>query len=434
MGRSFWALFTTQFLGALNDNVFKNALVILIAYRGVSVWGLDSAQVVALASGLFILPFLLFSPLAGQICDKSDRASLVRLTKFWEIAVMLLAGVGLYLHNFAFLLTVLFLAGVQATFFGPLKYSMLPDMVKPGQLMKANAFVESATFLAILLGTILGGALVTLPSGELYVIAAILLLSVMGLGSGWLVQKVPVGDQQLQLEWNPWPSLVSKYKMLKADPVLLWAVLLISWFWFFGAVVLSVLPVFGKETLKVDESLVTTFLAVFTFGIGAGSFLCGRLSRNHVNLKLLPYGALGMTVFAFDLWISGFNWPFAMPVMMVEPDQLISFKLYFTDWSSWRILVDFFLLALSGGFFVLPLYTLLQQRSHESYRSRVIAALNIVNAFFMVIAAAMIMVLRALKYNDWEIFCALGFLNIIVIAFVQSKSFQHRDLAIKAQQ
>jgi MFS family permease len=371
--RRFWPLFWTQFFGALNDNVFKNALVMMVTFQNVTVFGMDHAQIVALSGGLFILPFFLFSPLAGQISDKLEKSRLVRITKYWEIGIMALACVGFFLHHYELLLVVLFLAGVQAALFGPVKYSMIPDLVEPAELIEANAYVEMGTFLAILIGTIMGGLLVQTASAEYLISGALLFFALAGTVTALFVHPVRVAAPDLTIRYNPIPNFISLWQLISEKKAIFNSILGISWFWFFGAAVLSVLPVYCKDFLGVDQQVVTCFLAMFTIGIGVGSILCEKLSFGRVELGLVPIGSLGLTVFLLDLAFTGPTWT-------VSAEHLVGLKEFLSSQTGPRMAVDFFLMSMFGGFFILPLYTLIQERSHPDSRSRVIAANNILNA------------------------------------------------------
>jgi hypothetical protein len=407
--RRFWPLFWTQFVSALNDNVFKNALVILVTFENATVWGLGKAQVVALSGGLFILPFFLFSPFAGQIADRMEKSRLVRLTKLWEVLIMLVACVGFVVHAFGLLLIVLFLAGVQAALFGPVKYSLLPDLVRPEELVEANAYVEVGTFLAILLGTIAGSKLVRLPAGEWVVCVVLMALALLGVLFGWFVQKVRARAPDLALNWNPVPTFRELLTILREKSSLFHSVLGISWFWFFGAAILSVLPVFVSDYLHANEDVLTCFLAMFTVGIGVGNLLCGRLSFRRLELGLVPIGALGLSLFLGDLYFA--------PAVVAGPSHLTLPEFWQMSGGP-RLFVDFFLMSVAGGFFILPLYTLLQERSRPEQRSRVIAANNIMNAVYMVVASILVMVLNALHLSYPQIFLIFAALNLLVTGFM----------------
>ncbi len=409
----FAPLFWTQFLGALTDNFLKNALVVLVTFKGATVAGLDAGSVVALSGGLFVLPFFLLSPLAGQVADKLEKSRLIRITKIWEVLIMLVGCAGFYFHNFVLLLSVLFLAGVQATLFGPVKYSILPDLVAKDDLVSANAYIELGTFLAILVGTIGGGILISLPGGELWISVALLVLSVLGLISGWRVKPVPAACPDLAVSFNPIPTFRSTFTILREKKAIFNSVLGISWFWFFGAAVLSLLPVYCKDYLGAGEQVVTCFLAMYTIGIGIGSIACEKLSFKRVEIGLVPIGSIGMTIFLLDLF-------FARPDWIPDAGKLLTFTEFLQTSVGPRLLIDFLMMSVFGGFFILPLYTLIQERSHPESRSRVIAGNNIINAVFMVASALVVMAFHHYHLTYPQIFLILGFANLAVAIYIYS--------------
>ena len=301
MQRRFGPLFWTQFCGAFNDNLYKNALVILITFKAYQIAELSSKQLVALCGGIFILPFFLFSALAGQISDQVSKSRLVVWIKVWEIGVMTLGSIGFVSGNFPLLIGVLFLMGLQSTFFGPAKYSSLPELLPNRELVTGNAYVEMGTFLAVLLGTILGGLLVSMPRGGGYLISA----AVMGFAAmGWLsslrIPSLPPIAQAQPLQLNIFKSTVDILRICRRTRSVFLSILGISWFWLVGAVVLSILPAYCKQTLNANEHVETFFLALFSLGVGIGSILCEKLSFNHLELGLVPVGSFGISLFALE--------------------------------------------------------------------------------------------------------------------------------------
>lgn len=411
--KRFWPLFWTQFLGALNDNFLKNALVVLVTFKGITLAGLDSGSIVALAGGLFILPFFLFSPLAGQLADKYEKSRLVRATKYWEVAIMVVASFGLISGNYILLLAVLFMAGLQAALFGPVKYSMLPDLVRADELVEVNAYVELGTFLAILLGTIGGGVVVSLPGGEYWLCGILMMLAIAGVITAVNVRPVKIACPDLQVRANPFPGIRDSIALLREKPAVWNSVLGISWFWFFGAAILSILPVYCKDYLGAGEHVVTFFLAMFTLGIGLGSVLCEKLSFHRVELGLVPIGSIGMTVFLVDLFRARPDWG-------VDPAHVLTASEFLATSIGPRLLVDFFLMSVFGGLFILPLYTLIQQRSEPESRSRVIAANNIVNAIFMVVASVCVIFFHKMHLTYPQIFLILTLANLVVAFYIYS--------------
>ena len=408
--RKFWPIFWTQFLGAFNDNLLKNALVILIAYRGVSVWGMGSAELVAISGGLFILPYFLFSALAGQIADKFEKGKVVRAIKFIEILIMAFAAVGFLTEHFSFLLIVLFLMGTHSAFFGPIKYSILPQHLKPEELVGGNALVEAGTFVAILLGTIGGGELVGLEKGPLIVSLGLLVMAVGGYVTSRFVPQAPAVQPDLKLEFNPIGPTWRIMGFAREVRSVYLSILGISWFWLFGAAMLSLFPIIAKEMIGGEKRLVTLFLTTFSIGIALGSLLCEKLSRHRLELGLVPLGSIGITVFAGGL-------AFLLRGVAPGPEEVKAFSYLFTARGA-LMLGDLFLLSVFSGFLIVPLYTMMQERSPVESRSRVIAANNVINALFMVIAAVLLGVALRLGMSIPAIILTLAVLNGIVAAYI----------------
>ncbi|MEJ2580602.1 MAG: MFS transporter, partial [Acidobacteriota bacterium] len=311
--RRFWPLFWTQFLGAFNDNLFKNALVILVAYRSMTILGLESGTIVVACAGIFIFPFFLFSATAGQLADRFPKWRLIRWVKIWEIGVMALAGAGFATDNLALLLTVLFLMGMQSTFFGPAKYAILPELLDEETLVGGNALVAMATFLAILLGTITGGLVIA--GGEQWVSRLglmVVTVAVLGFLTSLYIKKLPAANPDLPVNFNPVTPTIEIIRVARHVRPVFISILAVSWFWFLGASFLSLLPNFSKDVLIGGETVVTLCLATFCVGIGTGSMLCGLFSRGRLEIGLVPLGAIGISLFAIDLARSG--WGFGAPV------------------------------------------------------------------------------------------------------------------------
>ncbi len=406
--RRFWPMFWTQFLGAFNDNVFKNALVILITFKSYKLLGLGTEQMVALCGGVFILPFFLFSAVAGQICDKYNKDQLVRYIKVWEIVVMLLGSLGFFLENVPLLLITLFLMGLQSTFFGPIKYSILPEIIKKDELVEANALVEMGTFLAILLGTILGGVLISIEqSGKIFVSFAVLLFALKGYLFSRGINRLQPTNPGLNIRFGIVRPTWEVVQIIKQTKGLFLSVLGISWFWFLGASLLSIFPVYVKNVFNGNEHVVTLFLAIFSIGVAIGSMLCEKLSDKKLELGLVPIGTIGMSVFIIDLFfIKALNGP---EVGIIE---------FFSTFNGIRATIDLLGLSIFSGFYIVPLYTFIQMFSKQEVRSRVIAANNVLNAFFMVFSAIFLGILYALNLSFGQIFLILGFLNLIVSLYI----------------
>ncbi len=413
--RRFWPLFWTQFLGAFNDNLFKNALVILIAYRSMTLLGIGSATIVVACAGIFIFPFFLFSATAGQLADRFPKWRLMRWVKVWEIGVMVLAGVGFATDNLALLLTVLFLMGMQSTFFGPAKYAILPELLDDETLVGGNALVAMATFLAILLGTITGGLIVA--GGDRWVSRlGFMVVAVAGLGylTSLFINKVPAANPSLPFKLNPVTPTIDILRVTRRVHSVLLSVLAISWFWFLGASFLSLLPNFSKDVLGGGETVVTLCLATFCVGIGTGSMLCERLSRRHLELGLVPLGSIGISVFALDLAFSG--WRYAATAQ----GELLSVAQFLRQPGGIHVLFDLLMIAVFSGFYTVPLMTFIQHRSASSERSRVIAGNNILNALLMVLSSFLLVGLLAAEVSIPGIFLILALLNVAVAVYIYS--------------
>ena len=411
--RRFWPLFWTQFLGAFNDNLFKNALVILIAYRSMSLLGMGSKTIVVACAGIFIFPFFLFSATAGQLADRLPKWRLIRWVKVWEIGVMVLAGFGFATDSLALLLTVLFLMGMQSTFFGPAKYAILPELLDGDTLVGGNALVAMATFLAILLGTITGGLVVA--GGERWVSRLgliVVVVAVLGWVTSLFVKKLPAANPDLPFKLNPVTPTIDILRVTRRVHSVFLSVLAISWFWFLGASFLSLLPNFSKDVLGGSETVVTLCLATFCVGIGTGSMLCERFSRRRLELGLVPLGSIGISVFAIDLAFSG--WRFIAPA----DGALLTVAQFLGEPGAVHVLLDLFLIAVFSGFYTVPLMTFIQLRSASSERSRVIAGNNILNALLMVLSSLILVALLAYEVSIPGIFFIVALLNVAVAIFI----------------
>lgn len=406
--RRFIGFFITQFLGAFNDNLYKNALLLLIAFGHLPLlW--SSNTLINLSAGLFIFPFFLFSPLAGQLSDKYDKAQLMRIVKFIELFVMGLGVIGFYQKNTPLLLFVLFLMGVEATFFGPAKYSILPQHLEKNALLTGNGLVEMGTFLAILLGTILGGVLVGLEdSGIFWISLAVFGIASLGWFSSLFIPKAPAAESSLQINWNPFTEGWSILKMAKARSIVFRAILGISWFWLYGALFLSQIPNYVSLVLHANESVATLFLTALSVGLGIGSILCTKLCRTTKRFWIILTGAIGLSVSAIDLGTLSF----------VESTETLSFITFSHETYGWRILCDLIIMGICGGFYTVPLYTLLQTTSAPRFRSRIIAANNIMNAFFMVLSSLLAIALLKQGFIIPQLFLLMGLLNLMVVGAI----------------
>lgn len=417
--RRFAPLFWTQFLGAFNDNFLKNALVILITFKATAVLGIPSAQMVAVAGGIFVLPYFLFSATAGQLADKLEKSRIIRWIKLIEIAIMVLAAVGFLTNHFEFLLIVLFLMGTHSAFFGPLKYSILPQHLSEEELVGGNALVEAGTFLAILIGTIMGGVLVLWNGGLWIVSAGLMAVAIAGYLASRRIPEAKAVDPNLKVQWNIVTPTIEILRFTKKTRSVFLSVLGISWFWFYGAAMLSLFPSYGKEVLHADQGVVTLFLSIFSIGIGLGSLLCEKLSRKHLELGLVPLGSIGISLFTADLyWASVPLASIAAKISIVENLPPLTVTAFLELPGVARLLFDLLMLSIFSGFYTVPLYTMMQERSEKSHRSRVIAGNNILNAIFMVVASGMLMGLMIAKFTIPEIFLVLAVLNALVAIYI----------------
>lgn len=411
--RRFWPLFWTQFLGAFNDNFFKNALVILITFQGLHVAGVPPKLMVPLSGGIFILPYFLFSATAGQLADSMDKATLMRWAKIGEVCVMAVAALGFVTGQVALLLLVLFCMGTQSAIFGPCKYGILPQHLEEEELVAGNALVEMGTYLAILLGTICGGELIALDlAGPWLVGGGVALIALGGMALSWWIPPAPPLSSDVVVDWNPVRPTVEILGLTRKNHVIFLSILGISWFWLFGSAFLSLFPTWTADTLDGTERLATLFLALFSVGIGVGSSLCEKLSRERLELGLVPIGSFGMSLFTFDLWWIGDPWEQAAGTVGVLA--------FFADPTGWRIALDLLLLSTFGGFLIVPLYALIQLRAEPAERSRIIAGNNIWNALFMVGAALLLAALAAAGLDAPSIFGLLALINAVAAVYMYS--------------
>lgn len=410
--RRFWPLFVTQFLGAFNDNVFKNALAILVTYRIAETAGLNAQLLVTLAAGIFILPFFLFSATAGQLADKYEKSRLIAIIKLAEILLMGLAVVGFYQQNVTLLMLVLFLLGTQAAFFGPLKYAILPDHLRENELIAGNGLIEAGTFLSILLGTLLGGVFILLPGGNYIISAMILLMALGGFASSLYIPKAPSRNTALPLNYNVVSETLCVIRYSKKTPQIFLSILGISWFWLVGATFLAEFPAFTKDVLLANEHVVTFFFAIFSIGIAIGSLLCNWLVKGRVDATYVPLGALGMTLFTLDLY-------FASGLAdQLSGNGLVTLGQFLRSGNGWRITLDLLLIAISGGLYTVPLYAMVQHLSDDEHRARIIASNNIINALFMVVASAATMLLLKIGLSVHQVFLMLAIANGLVAIYI----------------
>ena len=411
--RRFAPFFWTQFLGAMNDNVFKNGMIIFMAFGGMTLAGMDANLLVNAAGAVFILPFVVFSAFAGQLADKYEKTRVIRGVKVFEIVVMTFGAAGFVTANLGMLFVALFAMGLHSTLFGPVKYAIMPQALVRDELVGGNALVESGTFVAILVGTIAGGVLVAMkPSGPSIVAVATIVLAVIGYLVSRSIPAAPATDPSLKLNWNPFTETASNLR-LAAKNIVVWRSMLgISWLWFYGAMLLNQFANMSKGVLGGNAEVATFLLATFAVGVAVGSLLCERLSGKKVEIGLVPFGSIGMSVFAIDLYFAtkGLH-----PVGQSGAMEFIAKSVH------WRVVFDLFMLSVSGGLYSVPLYALIQERSDESHRSRIIAANNILNAIFMVVSALFaIALIKFLSFGVPQLILTIAILNAIVALYIYS--------------
>ncbi|MBB6342025.1 1-acyl-sn-glycerol-3-phosphate acyltransferase [Pseudomonas fluvialis] len=408
--RRFLPFFVTQLLGAFNDNIFKQSLILAILYKlAVSA---DRHMLVNLCALLFILPFFLFSALGGQFGEKFAKDALIRAIKLAEIVIMAVGATGFVLDNLVLMLLALFAMGTHSALFGPVKYSILPQALQEQELIGGNALVEMGTFLAILAGTIGAGIMMSAADYQPLVAVAIVLVAACGYLASRQIPRAHAAMPELVLDWNIFRQSWQILRLgLGQRPSVSRSLVGNSWFWFLGAVYLTQIPAFAKEFLHGDESVVTLILTVFSVGIAMGSMLCERLSGGKVEIGLVPFGSIGLTLFGILLWWHSGGFPAG-----TEPYAWLA---VLGQAQAWWILADIFGIGLFGGFYIVPLYALIQARTAENERARVIAANNILNALFMVISAIVsILFLSVAGFSIPELFLVVSLMNVAVNSYI----------------
>ena len=408
--KRFAPFFGVQFLGALNDNVFKQALVILLTYSTARYTTMSTDILQNLAQALFVLPFFLFSATAGQLADKYEKSRLISITVAIELCCMALGAAGFFLHSLPLLFAALFLGGIQSALFGPVKYAILPQHLKETELVGGNGMVEMGTSVAILVGMMLGGWLVAQEGWGVAAAAFVTMgISATGFLLSRLIPLAPAAAPELKFNWNPFTETWRNFQFMRGNRTVFLSVLGISWFWFYGSIFITQFPNLSKDILSGQEPVVTLLLIVFSIGIGIGSLLCERLSGRKVEIGLVPFGSIGLTLFGIDLY-------FALAAhLQHEPMALAAFL---RDAGHWRLLADLFLIGLFGGFYIVPLYALIQIRSEPSHRSRIIAGNNILNALFMVAAAGIAIGLFTTGVSIPQLLLVTALMNAVVALYI----------------
>ncbi len=407
--RRFAPFFWTQFLGAGNDNLFKFAFTVMVTYQIQVAW-LEPKMAGLVIGALFILPFLLFSATSGQLTDKYDKTRVIRFVKWLEIAIMALAAYGFWVVSVPVLLACVFLMGLHSTLFGPVKFAYLPQHLNERELTGGNGMVEMGTFVAILLGQVAGGLLVAIPDvGRHYVAFGCVGVALIGRAVAQAIPASPSTDPALRINWNPVTETWRNLLLARQNIVVFRSLLGISWMWFFGAVFLAQFPSFAKDVLQGDEQVASLLLVVFSIGIGTGSLLCEVLSKRHVEIGLVPLGAIGMSVFAVDLYFAARGLP---------PSAILGLREFVALPAHWRVMADLALLSLFAGLYSVPMYALIQLRSQPSHRARIIAANNILNALFMIVSSIGVGALLAANFTIPQVFLITGLLNAVVAFYI----------------
>ena len=422
----FRSLFLTQFLGAFNDNVFKTALITLVVFRTHQLTSIDATTMATILPGLFILPFFLFSATAGQIADKFEKSQIIRIVKVFEIIIMLIASIGFLMDSMLLLASTLFMMGAQSAFFGPVKYAYLPQQLREDELIGGNGMIETGTFIAILLGQILGAWLAMHSHSEYNISLSIVALAMMGY---WCSRSVPATaavDPTLVINWNLFRETVYNLSFIWQRQSLWIAIIGISWFWFFGATLLAQLPNFAKVILYGDESVFIVMLSVFSLGIGVGSLLCEKLSNHRIELGLVLSGGIGLTVFGIDLYATSTHIS-----SLTAPTIAHSYLYFLLNFTHLHLLLDVLLIGVFGGFYIVPLYTFIQRPLEKSHQSRIIAANNIMNALFMVVSALFSLCVFSLGFNIPQLFLITSILSALFMTYlcIRQPIFLSRFLA-----
>lgn len=414
--RRFLPFFITQFLGALNDNLFKNALLVIVVSTAITAADSNTNFITNLAAGLFILPFFLFSTLAGHLADRFDKAYLIRRIKFAEIILMLVGCFSLWQGNISLMLGVLFLLGTQSAFFGPIKYAIIPQHVDSDELLAANAQVGMGTFVSILLGTLIGGWMVTTPQGIMQLGALIILVAIIGWISSCQIPKAPPENTaaEAKVSFNPLRETAANFCLAKHNKTVIYCIFSSSWFWLYGACFLTQVPNFSVAILGGDPKLISILLGSFIIGVAIGSLCCNRFSRGQIEPGLVPVGTLGLSLFAIDLYFSSSYY-----AALNAADNSIAPMAFLSMTSGLRILADLLFIGVFGGLFIVPIYAMIQRNTDGKTRARVLSVNNIFNALFMVSGSLLGMLF--LSQLDWsipEFFLLLAFLNLAFMATI----------------
>lgn len=406
----FLPFFLTQFLGALNDNLYKNGLTVFIAFQSVAISQAESNNLVNIAAGLFILPFFLFSTIAGQLADKYEKSKLIARIKLLEICIMLFAGLAFYLNSMSMLIGLLFLMGTQSALFGPVKYSLLPQVLRDEELIGGNAMVEFGTFIAILLGLIAGVLITSIEeTGTMWLSLAVLVMAIAGYLTSLKIPVAKANAPELKIDFHLFRQFIQSFHHAREKESVFYSIMGISWFWFIGITYVTQLPNFVRYELGGNEQVYVLLLALFSIGIGAGSFLCERMSGRIVEIGLVPIGSLGLTLFGIDIFFTHTE---------LQTTDLMSPAAFIGLGNNMRVMLDIFMLGVFGGIYIVPLYALVQQRSDADKRARIIAANNVLNALFMVLATSFSIFALSSGLNIAELFLVVALMNTAVALWI----------------
>jgi acyl-[acyl-carrier-protein]-phospholipid O-acyltransferase/long-chain-fatty-acid--[acyl-carrier-protein] ligase len=410
--KRFLPLFVTQFFGAFNDNAFKNAFLIWFTYDIAVKTGADASIMLTTAAGLFILPFFLFSATAGQLADKYEKSWITQKVKQLEIILMIGSIICFYLKSINGQLVILFMMGVHSTFFGPIKYSLLPEHLKDEELISGNGLIEGGTFLSILLGTIFGGLIIRTEYGVAILAIFIIGFAIVGWTASRYIPKAPISDPQLKISWNIFSETWKIIGYAKQERTVWLSIIGISWFWLVGATFLTQFPVYTFDIIGGNEHIVTLFLTIFSIGVGIGSVLCNKLLRGQINGRLVPYGSLGITIAIILFAVASHI--YLKPVSEIGLMEFLN-----SGFQSWLILTALLMLSIFSGIYIVPLYAIMQHRSDAQYLSRIIAANNVLNALFMVAASIYGVVVFAAGFGVLGLLLSVGIINIPVFFIIK---------------
>lgn len=413
--KRFLPLFITQSMAAFNDSLFRNTLIMLINYQLAINLHKNAATLSAMVSGIFILPFLLFSATGGELADKFSKSNLIRVIKVAEIIIIIIATIGLFQTNINLLFIALFLMGLHSAIFGPVKYAIIPELLDKHEILGGNSWFEASTFVVILLGTMASSLGFSLHYG-MYIISLVFLsCAICALISGFMIPKTKAIEPNLQISWNFINKTFEVIYESRRNKKIFYSILTISWLWFMGIVLTTELPVLFTTLFNVTPSVVSTVIAVFSIGVAVGSLLCNKISKGIAKFNYTPWVMIGMSLFILDLCYSCYT------RNLIPNSKPVDIVYMLNHQSGWRMFCDIFAAAICGGLYVLPFATVLQTESKDSYRSRIIASGNIINALFMVIASIMVITIIKIGFSVISVFIITAILNIIFAVWLLYK-------------